>query len=225
MSIPPRKHFFICKEDFFVILFTVRLHASWFFSVFIHCNGKALSCLSFESLKSCLIKRLMVLSVISIFWAIIFYFWIGFQLILDLTALIICGVRTTWGRPDLLYSLTPPVSKNNLTVQYTKTCVYLTALVTKKYELFLFHTYEEQWQQYVCFCLSIPSLMAQSRMECFGTFIVYRSTVININITFGCVQFVSRKSCVYTCISIYGRIRHYQCVTCFRTVCFFISTF
>ena len=46
------------------------------------------------------------------------------------------------GRPDLLWSHTPPVSENNLTVQYTKTCI--NSFSNSKIKLFLFHTYEEQ---------------------------------------------------------------------------------
>ena len=38
--------------------------------------------------------------------------------------------------------------------------------------------------------------------------LVYTSTFGNVNITFGCVQFVSCKSHIYTCINIYGRIRY-----------------
>ena len=37
---------------------------------------------------------------------------------IDLSALVTCGVRITRDRPDLLQSLTLPVSKNNLTVAY-----------------------------------------------------------------------------------------------------------
>jgi len=53
-----------------------------------------------------------------------------------------------------------------------------------------------------------PIVMAQTRLECFGSFIVYMSTVSNVNITFGCTEFVSRKFCIYTCINIYGRTRY-----------------
>jgi hypothetical protein len=60
----------------------------------------------------------MVLGAISIFRGMIF-FLTGFWLILDLRALITCGVQTTRGWPDLLRSLTPPVLKNKLTV-YTQ---------------------------------------------------------------------------------------------------------
>ena len=61
------------------------------------------------------------------------------------------------------------------------------------------------------FSLSVLSIiMAQTRLECFGAFIGYRSTVSNVNIIFGCVQFVCRKTLVYTCINIYGRARYSQ---------------
>ena len=49
---------------------------------------------------------------------------------------------------------------------------------------------------------------AQTRLEYFGAFIVYISTVSNARITCDCVQFVSHKNSVYTCINIfniYGR--------------------
>jgi hypothetical protein len=76
---------------------------------------------------------------------------------------------------------------------------YLTVLVTQKYELFLFRTYEEQWQQ--CVSLSVGStLTVQTRQAFFSAFIVYSnmSAVSNANITFGCVQFVSSKIRIYT---------------------------
>ena len=57
----------------------------------------------------------------------------------------------------------------------------------------------------VLFVLSIVTV--HTRLECFGAFIVYMSTVSNVDITFGCVQFVSRKSCVYICINIYAGTR------------------
>ena len=54
------------------------------------------------------------------------------------------------------------------------------------------------------FSLSIHSIVtAQTRLEWFGV-----STVSNVNITFGSIQFVSRKSHVYTCINIYNRTRY-----------------
>ena len=58
-------------------------------------------------------------------------------------------------------------------------------------------------------CHSI--VMGQTRLECFGAFIVYMSTVSNVKITFSCVEFVSRKSRVYTCINIYGRTKQIAC--------------
>ena len=73
--------------------------------------------------KSCLKTQLMVLSVISNSRATILCFWTGFWLILDLTALITCSIWITRGRPDILLSLTHPISKNNLIVWYTKTLV------------------------------------------------------------------------------------------------------
>jgi hypothetical protein len=45
-------------------------------------------------------------------------------------------------------------------------------------------------------CHSIVT--AQTILECFGVFIVFMSTVSNVNITFGCIQFVSHKSHIYT---------------------------
>ena len=49
------------------------------------------------------------------------------------------------------------------------------------------------------FSFSVHSiLIAQSRLECIGVFIVYMSTVSNIKITSSCVQIVNRKSSVYT---------------------------
>ena len=93
------------------MLFTVQWQqASWFFfppSIW----GKVLSCLSFESPKSCLITRLMVLGTISISRVMIFCFRTGFRLILYLTVLITCGVQTTRAQPDQLWLLTPPESK------------------------------------------------------------------------------------------------------------------
>ena len=57
------------------------------------------------------------------------------------------------------------------------------------------------------FSLSVHFIVtAQTRLECFGAFIVYMSTVSKVSITFDRVQFVSRQSRVYTCISIYAGI-------------------
>jgi hypothetical protein len=88
--------------------------------------------LSFKSPKSCLIMQLMVLGAIFISQGMIFCFRKGFWLILDLTALITCGVQTTQGRPDLLWSLTQPISKNNFTVRYTKTRVIFNNFINIK---------------------------------------------------------------------------------------------
>ena len=56
------------------------------------------------------------------------------------------------------------------------------------------------------FSLPVHSIVtAQTRLECFATSM---SRVSNVKITFGCVQFVSHKSCFYTCINIYGRTRY-----------------
>ena len=52
------------------------------------------------------------------------------------------------------------------------------------------------------------SVMAQTRLEWFWKFIVYMLIVSNVKITFGWVQFVSHKSCIFTCIYIFGRIRY-----------------
>ena len=76
-------------------------------------------------------------------------------------------------------------------------------LVTQKYELFLFR------RAMTKFFLSVHFIVtAQTTLECFGAFIVYMPTVNNVKITFGCVQFVDHKSCIYTCINIYGRTRY-----------------
>ena len=59
------------------------------------------------------------------------------------------------------------------------------------------------------FSLSVHSIiMAETRLEFVGGFIVYMSSVSNVKITFGCVQFVSLKSRVYTFINIHGRTRY-----------------
>ena len=59
------------------------------------------------------------------------------------------------------------------------------------------------------FSLSVHSIeTAQTRLEFVGAFIVYMSTVSNVKITFGWVQFVSRKSRVYTYVNVYGRTIH-----------------
>jgi hypothetical protein len=55
----------------------------------------------------------------------------------------------------------------------------------------------------IWFSLSVPSIItAQTRLECFGTFIVYMSTVSNVKITFGCVQFTTVKA-AFTLVSIF----------------------
>ena len=60
----------------------------------------------------------------------------------------------------------------------------------------------------IWFSLSVHSIVtAQNRLECFGAFIVYLSTISNVSITFSCIQFVSLKSCIYTCINIFAETR------------------
>jgi hypothetical protein len=149
-----------------------------------------LSCLSFESPKSCLIKQLMVLCAISISRSMIFCFWTGFLLILDLTALITCGIRSTRGRLDLLRSLTRPISKKQ---QYNTQRHAYYLMVLKVRALSILHLWKSNTVLFVC------------PLHLNGSFIVYMSTVSNVKITFGCVQFLSRKSRIYTCINIYGR--------------------
>ena len=147
----------------------------------------------------CLIMRLMVLSAISFPRAMIFFcFRTGFQLILDLTALIICGVWTTWGLP---------VSENNLTVQYTKTQVIFNGFSNSKTWAL---SIPLLWRVMIAIWFSLPAhsiITDQSRQDYFDMFIVYMLIISNVNIIFGCVQFVSCKRHVYTCINIYGSTR------------------
>jgi len=49
---------------------------------------------------------------------------------------------------------------------------------------------------------------AQTRLEFVSMFIMFKSTVSNVKMTFGCVQIVSRKCLIFTCINIYGRTRY-----------------
>jgi len=53
-----------------------------------------------------------------------------------------------------------------------------------------------------------PLHQNSSNLKSFDAFIVYMSTVNNVSITFGCFQFVSHKSRVYTCINIYAENRY-----------------
>ena len=50
-------------------------------------------------------------------------------------------------------------------------------------------------------------MATQTQLEYFGTFIVYMSTVSNVNITLAAL-FVSRKSRIYTVINIYAVARY-----------------
>ena len=51
-------------------------------------------------------------------------------------------------------------------------------------------------------------LTAQTRLECFSSFIIYMSTISNVKIT-DYIQFVSCKSHIYTCINIYARTKYF----------------
>jgi hypothetical protein len=130
---------------------------SWLFFLFSY-NGKMLFYLLFESPKSCLIMRLMVFGTISISQAMIFWFWTRFWLILDLTALIAYGIWTTRGQPNLLQSLTPPVSKTNLTVRYTKTNIIFNGFSNSKiWALFIPHLCRAMTA--IRFSLSVDSII------------------------------------------------------------------
>ena len=73
-------------------------------------------------------------------------------------------------------------------------------LVIKKYEVFLFALMKSNDCKMVLFVCSLHR-NSSKRLECFGAFIVYMPTVSNVNITFGCIQFVTHKSSVNTCIN------------------------
>ena len=69
------------------------------------------------------------------------------------------------------------------------------------------------------FSLSVHSIVtAETGLDCFGAFLVYISTVSDINITFGWVQFFSHKSHVYTCINIYGSTRYITSLWCAKFI-------
>ena len=119
--------------------------------------------------------------------------------------LITCGIQITRGRLDFLWWFTPSVSKNNLRVWYTKTI--FNGFSNSKIQAL---SIPQLWRAMtvIWFSLSVHSIvMAQTRLEYFGAFIVYMSTFRNVNITFGCIQFVNNKSHLYICINIYGRTR------------------
>jgi hypothetical protein len=53
------------------------------------------------------------------------------------------------------------------------------------------------------FSLSVhPIVTAQTRLECFGTFVVYMLTVSSVKVTFGCVSLLAVKS-AFTLVSIF----------------------
>ena len=96
-------------------------------------------------------------------------------------------------------SLNPPVSKNKLRERYKKTRVIFNGFSNSKiWALSILHLWRAMAA--IWFYLSVHSIvMAQTRLEFFGAFIVYMSTVHNTYIIFGWIQFVSCKSCIYTC--------------------------
>jgi hypothetical protein len=122
----------------------------------------------------------MVFSTISISRAMSFCFRTGFRLMIDLSALVTCGVRITRDRPDLLQSLTLPVSKNNLTVAYDtqKTRVIFNGFSNSKI-LALSISHLRRAITAIRFSLSVHSMAtAQTRLECFDAFIAYMSTSV-----------------------------------------------
>ena len=66
---------------------------------------------------------------------------------------------------------------------------------------------------YACWCSGV-SLHSFLKQILFSSFLI-----CNVNITFGCVQFVSRKSRVYTRINIYGRTRYVKNTIIINSVC------
>ena len=73
----------------------------------------------------------------------------------------------------------------------------------------------------IWFSLSVHFIvMAQTGLECFGMFIEYMSTVSNVRITFGCVQFVSHESHLYTCTNIYARTKYMLDIHISEVLCY-----
>ena len=106
-------------------------------------------------------------------------------------------------RPAGSFTITyPPISKNNLIVWFTKKHILFNGFSNSNIGA-LSIPHLGRAMTAIQFSLFVHSIVtAQTRLECFGAFIMYMSTDSNVNMTFDCIQFVSHKAS-FTFVSIF----------------------